>query len=261
MKKISLIFLFYLIGAAAQCQTTKDSLKRTGFSLEPIVGLGTSEAVQNGSNNLGGRIGLGCVYMFNDHWGISSGLQVQEYSTELASGKDTEFGNEYYVNADYKFTYLELPITARYMSDNKKKIGVFAEAGFTIGYLINSKEDPCTFYDSILSFIGPYSNASQLYIESKGPIISSSNLFNLEGHLAIGIYFLISRRCFLITEVSVNKGFINVGNSSNDYIYTPSGNNFYYYNQNKNYFNSTVSNYGTNSSAMFSVRLNIKLGK
>lgn len=50
------------------------SAQRQGFSLEPYMGLGTSEAVQNGTNNLGGRIGLGCVYMFNDHWGVSSGL-------------------------------------------------------------------------------------------------------------------------------------------------------------------------------------------
>src|ERR1700722_7261450 len=148
MKRVYFIVLILLQGLTVHCQTfPDDSIKHThrkGFYLEPYLGLGTSESVQNGSNNLGGKIGCGIVYMFNEHWGISSGLQVQRYSSNVISGYDSVLLNTnlgpgnweyYYVNANYNFTYLEFPVIVKFISSHDAKLGIFVEAGFIMGYL------------------------------------------------------------------------------------------------------------------------------
>ncbi len=158
MRKIFFI-IFYLFAISSFSFAQKDSNKahRKGFSIEPYIGLGTSESVQNGTNNLGGRIGCGLVYMFNEHWGVSSGVQVQRYSTKVISGKDSvyiinlpgypSFWDINNVNATYKFNYLEIPVAVRYFSGVKNKMLIFTEAGFIIGHLIAAKETN-TLYDT-----------------------------------------------------------------------------------------------------------------
>src|SRR5580698_2926476 len=125
MKKIIFAIIFSLVSIVAHCQIFDSTQRhRKGFYLEPLAGIGTSEAVQNGTNNLGWKAGCGVVYMFNNHWGISSGLQAQRYSNTFVSGKDSmyaTYGTPPYwgsisVNTTYNFTYLELPIMIRYLS-------------------------------------------------------------------------------------------------------------------------------------------------
>jgi len=282
MKINCLIFLFVIAFFNVNAQDTgisnsiaqeglnnanKKNIPRKGFSLEPIVGLGTSEAVQNGSNNLGGRIGIGVVYMFNDHWGISSGLQFQEYSTKIVSGKDSVYiyngGVAGYwafnsLNVNYDFTYLELPVLVRYISSQDRKFGAFAEAGVIVGCLFYTSEARTLNITDIDDSNNYFSqNGGNIYSDSKslGETKAYTNYFTLQEHLAFGLFILISQRCSIIMDFSINKGLTNVGNSSEDFatFNVP----LYYYNKNNN---PNISNYGTNFSEMVSVRLNIKLG-
>jgi hypothetical protein len=272
-KKTLLILSFVTLTIIANAQ-------KTGFSFEPCIGLGTSESVQNGSNKLGGKIGCGLVYMFNEHWGISTELQVQRYSTKVVSGKDSvyivvplppSFWQECNVNTTYNFIYLELPLILRYISSNNNKFGIFAEAGCILGYLIKGNESGTAYWTEIdtnkgVPFIIPISAGTYWsgYEESSSKsfnhITPRATSFNLQGHLALGLFIPVNNRCSIITDVSINKGFTNVGYSSNDILNpytTPFP--FYYYNKNNNLIQS-VCNYGTNFSTSLSVRLNIKLG-
>ncbi len=259
--------MIFLAGTVAHSQTTKDSIKRKGFSIEPYLGLGTSEAVQNGTNNLGWKGGCMLVYMFNEHCGISSGLQVQRYSTNINSGNDSVYVSNSSqsftainsMNATYNFTYLEIPLLLRYISSTESKPGIFAEVGFVAGFLISSTESLNLYAsNNVNTFYNPYSPPEA------NP---NSNISNFQGHLAIGILIPITARCSILADVSMNNGFTDVGNSNNDFVninYTGSRYDqspFYYYDKNYAHTTPTISNYGTNFSGMVSVRLNIKLGK
>lgn len=284
MRKIFFI-LFYLFFISSFSFAQKDSTKahRKGFSIEPVIGLGTSEAVQNGTNNLGGRIGCGLVYMFNDHWGIASGLQVQRYSTTVITGKDSEYQNgniqgapgcwaDFTINTTYTFSYCELPIMVRYLSGTKDKIGIFTEVGLIIGMLIKSSESGTVFQTNIDTTKGsPFIvNGYPLGYEITGTHSfnkgnANTKQFNFQGDLTLGLFFNLSRRCSIFADISINKGFTNIGNTFNDFLNPPTVPSitpiYYYNNGSSNLSNSSVTNYGTNFSAMLSVRLNIKLGK
>ena len=256
-------------GTHLTSEKTKDT-NRKGFSLEPIAGVGSSESVQHGTNNLGWKFGCGLTYMFNEHWGISSGLQVQEYSTKVVSSTVSQYINNnayyssfwesYYVSTNYNFIYLELPIMARYMSKPLPKHSFFVEAGFIIGYSAMSQEESPTFYvtsDSPNPYTLPYGTYSPFAYGNVTPV---TNLLNLQGHLALGLITPCSKRCSIVVDASINRGFTNVGNSSKDFLNIGNPEPYYYY-QNKSYTSSTIFNYGTNSSFLFELRLNIKLGK
>jgi hypothetical protein len=263
LKKGSLIVILFLLSIVAQCQIPRDSAKRKGFSIEPIVGIGTSESVQHGTNNLGWKAGCNLVYMFNDYLGVSSGLQMQYYSTEVVTKTDTNtfynLGVEkdaYYFYANYNFTYLELPIILRYVYSQNQEFGIFAEAGFNIEFLIKGKEQSCNEHDSLF-YPGPSGSSTGLYTVQISDITPKANLFDLQGRFALGFFIPISQKCSIITDFSINKGLTNVGNSGNDFY-----NANYYYNQfiNINNGSPSIFNYGTNFSLSFNIRLNIKLG-
>lgn len=272
MKKV--FFTILCIGILQVCfsqQKDSDYSTRKGFSIEPYLGLGTSEAVQNGTSILGWKAGCGLVYMFNDHWGISSGLQVQQYSTKIISGTDSiyvhqipiypSFWDAVTIDVTYNFSYLELPFIVKYVSSSDHKFGILVEAGIIFGDLLTSNESGTIYTTTIDTTTGSYfpnGTKKQMPTFSLPRETPLTSTFNFEGHLAIGGVIPISKICSIITDISINKGFTNVGNSSKDYTNTVIG-LFYYYNKNNNNFSSSTSNYGTNFSMLFSVLLNIKL--
>lgn len=269
MKKIFFLSIIALQGLMVQAQTPKDSMKIIGFSIEPVVGIGTSEAVQNGTNNLGWKAGCGVVYMFNKHWGISSGLQVEQYSTTVNSGKDSVyiFNPPYWdinsIKATYLFTYLKLPLMVRYISNRDGKIGIFVESGFILDYLIKSNELRTINENDIdtskqpITYSGGGAVFSESYVQSLGSKTPDAISFNLGGQIAMGVFIPISKRCAFITDFSIDKAFSNVGTSNNDFVNFNGP--FYYYNKNNNYKSPEIFNYGTNLSVLFSIHLNIKL--
>jgi hypothetical protein len=287
MKILLLTTWLLSLSIAAICQQEKDTVLRSqltnklsytkpsnnqasrkGISLEPLAGIGTSKAVQGGKNNLGWNAGCGVVFMFNDHWGISSGLQVERYSTEVVSGTDSLYinnaaGGGFWasnsVSANYKFTYIELPIILRYISSKYKKMGIFADAGFILSYLISANESRITNEtDFDTSIYRNYSTPLEsTYSVSLGSNVPKTNSINFEGHFSLGLIFPLNQNFSIITDLCISKGFTNVGNSSNDFVNLTDL--FYYYNKNNNYTNPTIFNYGANFSALFSIHLNMKL--
>lgn len=299
MKRVYFLIIIILQGLTAQCQTKNDSVKRRGFSLEPISGLGTSEAVQNGNNNLGWKAGCGLVYMFNEHWGISSGLQVEQYATsinsgyalgwvspgtafESAAGSNQEIDN---INVSYKFTYLEVPLLFRYISSKDRKVGIFAEVGFIGDFLLSGRERDTIYtcwVDTDRKGIGDYlvPNGNGVFTNivnaptNISTVIPNTTILVLQWHWALGLHIPLSRHCSLIIEISDNIGLTNVGNSGKDY-YTFDIGKLYYYKDTPNsiaqvpnslYYNTYANpltpiniNYGTNSSFLFNMRLNIKI--
>lgn len=277
MKKV--LFTILCIGILqTSFSQKKDTLngQRKSFSVEPLIGLGTSEAVQNGSNNLGGRIGCGLVYMFNEHWGVSSGLELERYSTKVVSGTDSEYFYEgggapsYWeavtVHANYDFYYIQLPLLLKYISSEDSKIGIFAEAGFIIGYSIAKMES------GEINGIATDTTKGNPFTKNGSPagyeltnsftlpnVEANTNLLNISCHFAFGITVPINQKWSLISDISINRGAINIGNSSNDVVNIYGVAPFYYYNKSKNFSNQEFSNYGTNFSAMFNIRVNIKL--
>jgi hypothetical protein len=279
MKKALLISLFILsvVSGHAQGDTSLHSnYSFKGTSLEPHVGLGTSESVQGGTKNPGWKVGCNKVYMIKNHWGFSWGLQVQKYSTTFSSGRDSVYYYGFanspqwttsYVQLNYDFLYLELPLMIRYMSNNRNSFGILAEAGLVSGFLFYGKEKGLCYninYDSGSSPIpapfnqsGPHSN----------PIDQSPNaFFNFQAHGALGIVSPVSESCSFIVDASINEGLISAGNSSRDWInnYPP----MYYYTKNNTfqrcgaYANNPVtpniSSYGRNFSMLVSIRFNFK---
>ena len=279
MNKLFLSILLCLTSLIAHCQSFVppiDTSERTGFSLEPYVGYGTSKGVQNGSNLGGWRLGCGLIYMFANHFGVSSGIQVQQYSSGVNAGQDSEYiaktptnySYEEYnsISANYKFTYLELPILVRYVSCKEQKVGVFAEAGFIVGCLIEARESGTINITNIDTSSGGFPNVASPGTEEEaskvsiGSIAPTATFFNLQGHLALGVISPLSERCSVIADISINKGFTNVGNSNSDYVNTPLLTPFYYYNKYSDFAVRDVSNYGTNFSFLLSFRLLIELG-
>lgn len=256
---VKLLFLFILLSYTLSAQ-------RNGFSIEPYLGYGTSACIQNSDNKAAERVGCGLVYMFTDHIGVSAGLQFQHYAAEVISGNDSMYFRENpvtssyteynHVSANYNFTYAEIPLSIRYISSEDQKIGVFAEAGVVLGYMIVSRESGVVSVTDVDTSEGGIINSSNTAF---GNINPKTNPFNIQGHLSLGCINPISGKCALVTEVSFNKGFTNIGNSSNDFTNTPLDNPFYYYNKGNNFNIPSISNYGTNFSVLLSVRLLIKL--
>jgi hypothetical protein len=201
-------------------------------------------------------------------------LQIQKYSTTVASGSDSVyFNNQVFqpysywhitsFKTTYNFTYLEIPIIIRYVSSHDDKFGIFAEAGCIVGVFIGGSELDSIYLTGIATngsyFTTPNGNTGYVFNAELQPVATpSASSINIEGHLALGLYIPISKRCSFITDVSINKGFTNVGNSSNDV--TNFQGLYYYYNKNNNLTIRNVSNYGNNFSALFSIRVNLKLG-
>lgn len=117
---------------------------------------------------------------------------------------------------------MELPILIRYISSKERKFGVFAEAGFIVGYLIYNREKPTT-HDSLF-YPGPDGSSAGMSTVFQNDVTPLGNSLNLQCHLDLGLTIQIGRRCSIITDVSINKGFTNIGNSGDDFIYS-----FYYY--------------------------------
>lgn len=103
---------------------------------------------------------------------------------------------------------------------------------------------------------GTYYSTENYSIQLKN-VYPNANSSDLEGHLASGVIISISNKISIIPDISVNKGFANIGNNTKD---CSNPGSWYYYGTNKNLQSPLFSNYGTNFSAMGSVRLNIKLG-
>jgi len=169
------------------------------------------------------------------------------------------------INTNYKFTYLELPVLVRYISCKEQKVGVFAEAGFIVGFLIKAKESGTVNVTNIDTSSGGFPNSPSPGTEEETSktafgIIPTTTFFNLQGHLALGVINPLSERCSVIADISINKGFTNVGNSDNDYINTPLLTPFYYYDKSNDFAIRNISNYGTNFSFLLSFRLVIELG-
>jgi hypothetical protein len=257
--RIKIILLFTLISYFASAQ-------RNGFSIEPCIGFGTSACIQNSNNKAGERLGCGLVYMFSDHMGVSAGLQFQHYAAQVISLSDSMYFRENpatssyteynHVTANYNFAYAEIPISIRYISSQDQKIGVFAEVGIVLGYMLISKESGVVSVNDVDTSLGGNDNNSSIAF---GNINPKTSPFNVQGHLSLGAVNPINSKCSLVTEVSFNKGFTNVGNSSNDFVNTPLANPFYYYNKGNNFNIPSVSDYGTGFSVLISVRLIIKL--
>ncbi|HXB12550.1 MAG TPA: outer membrane beta-barrel protein [Bacteroidia bacterium] len=251
--KLLLLFFITSLGASAQ---------ERGFSIEPLIGYGLSQAVENSRLNSGGEVGLGFAYMFNQNIGLSTGVQVQQYTsnTNIHDSEDacpmcmsmSTHWKITSVSATYNFAYLEIPLNIRFIASKTNKTGFFCEAGVVLGYYIAGNESGSGLISSDwgdvkdgLSIHGIDPNASKI---------------NLQTHQAIGVIIPINQRFSIITDASFNEGLTNVGNSSNDYV-TINGANVYYYGRNNSFSTSSnIADYGTNFSLLLNARLNIKLG-
>jgi hypothetical protein len=243
------------------------SAQRNGISLEPIIGYGSGNNFDfNDQSKDAAKIGCGIVHMFNDHFGISSGLQYSsitstygDNSTNMSLNSSSNYSN-YNGSIQWTFNYLEVPLLFRYISSKDNKIGFFAEAGFNFGFLIGSSMSGTITqtYNDFTSF--PFTTTSS--VDMVNGNVPGTSAFNISGHLAFGIFIPLSRKCSLIIDGEINYGLTSVGNGNSDIIYF-NGVPYYYYNyNNQNPYNnswSPNSNYGTDFSALACVRLNIKL--
>ena len=252
--KLLLLFCIATLSASAQ---------ERGFSVEPLIGYGITQAVENKFFGPGEKAGVGSAYMFNENIGISTGIQGQQYSENINihdaedacpfCGSMVPHWKITSASVNYKFNYLELPLNVRFITSKNNKLGFFAETGLVLGYYVSGIESGSGSVTGAL--MGEYNGGF-----SVAEISPNATKFNLQVHLALGVRIPINERFSIITDASFSQGFINVGYSSNDYV-TVNGAKVYYYGRNNSFSTSSnVVDYGTNMSMLLSARLNIKLG-
>lgn len=192
-------------------------------------------------NNYGMAIGGGINYFFTDALGISSGLELNTFSTKYSLNgtfQDDEYasdvnGNPYYliVTAEYDSTLsintLNFPVLFKYIFGKPNSWGFSIDAGLKMTYILSAKynttgnyivsgfwpNSPPSIQTKPGSFIG-YEDRTD--IELNGDLdykkISLSGYANMNLLIPLGYYSSLE------IGPEVLYGFTNIENNSSDYI-------------------------------------------
>jgi hypothetical protein len=226
-----------------------------GFYIAPAVAIGSaspdavSGVYKSGTNiNLGGELS----YMFHSGFGISAGLQYEQYSynyvysslpstnaygdvptTLRSTTTDTSILVGYTPNVTYSYSFIKLPLLVRYASGHVNKVNFYVEAGVSPEFLI-SKKVSGSVTETIYNLTqAANTNWYHYSTTSSGAAISVSEsnadvaAFNLAFHLGIGLTIPIDAHTAVIAEYSPEYGLMNSGTGENDMI--KDGNIQYYF--------------------------------
>jgi periplasmic protein TonB len=254
---------------------------RNGVYVEPYIGLGkggpnsSTATILNTALNM--KFGFGISYMFPSGFGITSGLQVQQYKFNYSYNPDGKLNIEYYeynniptalrassndstvtagygATISYSFLYAQLPILIHYISSQENRLGFYAEAGLIINYPASSQISGVVTQTQYQ--LSQPANTNVYYYSSTSTNTESVNMpsqdpskLTLSGHAAAGLLIPVTTKISIVIDVSSDIGLMNAGIGSKDVV--DFGNSkFYLYG---------IGNYGTYNSIMGEVKLLIKM--
>lgn len=254
---------------------------RNGVYVEPYIGLGkggpSSSTATAISTDLNMKFGIGISYMFPSGFGVTSGLQVQQYKFNYSYNPKGKLNIEYYeynniptalratsndstvtagygATISYSFLYAQLPVLIHYISSQENRLGFYAEAGLVINYLASSQisgDVTQTQYrlsqpanTNVYYYSSTSTNTESVNMPSQDP----SKLI-LSGHAAAGILIPVTTKISIVIDVSSDIGFMNAGIGSKDAV------NF----GNSKFYLYGTGNYGTYNSFMSEAKLLIKM--
>lgn len=221
-------------------------VSRSGLYIDPYFGYGeggpkssSATAITLGNNV---KYGIQLSYIFSSSIGVSAGLQVQTYNFNYGFsnalvpseyiGSEVDIPSNasninmlagYNESISYSFTYVQLPLLARYISSPENKAGFYVEAGLMVNYLANSKISGIvtqtqfqltnTGHGDFYRYNSVSANSATVNLTPQDP-----EKLTLAAHIAVGAIIPFSNKISLILAVSPDLGITSAGNGSNDVV-------------------------------------------
>ncbi len=254
---------------------------RDGLYVDPYLGYGLggppSDNLNNTQTTAGSnfKFGANISYMFPSNIGISVGLQIQQYNFNYTysnvvapnnyyqdetalrtTSTDTTVTAGYGASLKYSFTYAQIPLLCRYISSQENRLGLYAEAGLVVNYLVNSQisgSGTQTQYllnqpanTNIYLYQSSATNTENISMPSQNPA-----KLTMSAHGSIGALIPCTGKISVIVAFSYDMGILNAGNGSKD-LTSFGTSQLYFYGQ---------GTYGSFNSLAGEVKLLIKMSK